>query len=242
MHATQGLSRPYFPLLNRSPSLVGEPDFVHRRLGQGFEELLGLGVNDNAATVFQTMAHLTAIIDGHCCGAKPISNMTLFIDHRNAAQHSLLSLARGYELCYGEIGSVSLYEAIRHAAIIYSAAVVFPLPPQTGIFSTLATRLQIILEESKADPCWQLCPKALLWILVLGGIASTYSAHRSWYVTNLAAVSAALKLSYWEAVTEELEYYLWLESACDAGGRLIWIAATNDTLLQELRQCETADV
>ncbi|PKK42202.1 hypothetical protein CI102_14752 [Trichoderma harzianum] len=235
LHATQRLSKPHFPLLDRSLRLIGGlPNFVVRRLGQGFQDLLGLGINEGAATVFQTMADLSTIINAHCCGAKPISNMTLFIDHRNAVQHSLMSLRRGDELDYGEISSVCLYESVRHAAIIYGAAVIFPLPSQTGIFHSLATRLQSILEESQVDPFWQLCPEALLWVLVLGGIASTDNACRNWYVQNLAVVSAALMLSDWEGVAEKLGNYLWLESACDAGGRLLWIDVLNETPWQEL--------
>ena len=176
------------------------------------------------------MADLTIAIDGHCCGVNPISNMALFIDHRNAVQHSLMSLMRGEELEHGEISSVCLYESVRHAAIIYSAAVTFPLPPHTGIFRRLATRLQGILEESKGDACWQLCPRVLLWVLTLGGIASNDTAHKDWYVQNLVAVSAALKLSAWDEVAEELGNYLWLESACSAAGRLLWIDVMSDAL------------
>jgi hypothetical protein len=52
-------------------------------------------------------------------------------------------------------------------------------------------------------------------------------------VQNLATLSVALKFSEWEEVTDELEKYLWLESACDAGGRLLWTEAWTDRLLRE---------
>jgi hypothetical protein len=198
------------------------------RVGQGFQDLLAFGINDGAATLFQAMTDLTAVIDCHCRGISHISDIPAFIDRRNVVQHSLMSLPRGDELNHGEVNSVCLYESIRYAAIIYSAAVTFPLPPHTGLFRMLATVLQKILEESKFDPCWQLCPKALLWILVLGGIASFDTVERTWYVQNLAAVSAALNLSEWEEVAEELGNYLWLQSACDGGGRLLWVEVLSD--------------
>lgn len=198
------------------------------RLGQGFQDLLAFGINDSAASVFQAMTDLAAVIDCHLRGIKPISDIVAFIDRRNVVQHSLMSLPRGDELNYGEVNSVCLYESIRHAAIIYSAAVTFPLPPHAGVFRMLATLLQKILEECKFDPCWQLCPRALLWILVLGGIASFDTVERTWYVQNLAAVSAALNLSEWEEVAEELGNYLWLQSACEGGGRLLWVEVLSD--------------
>lgn len=180
------------------------------------------------------MAELTTIINDHTSGTKPILDMALFIDHRNAAQHSLMSLPTGDELEYGEISSTCLYESVRLAAIIYSGAVTFPLPPHTGFYRRLATRLQGILEESKDNPCWQLCPEALLWLLILGGIAATGTARRGWFVQNLTAVGAALRLSSWEQVAGPLENYLWLESACDAGGRLLWDEAVNGTFPVEI--------
>jgi hypothetical protein len=217
-------------------------NFPLKKLGQGFQDLLAFGINEAAASVLQDMADLTIVIDLHCRGIRPISDMTVLIDKRNAVQHSLMSLTRGDELNYGEVNSVCLYESVRHAAIIYSAAVTFPLPPLTGIFRNLATLLKMTMEESKLDPCWQLCPKVLLWILILGGIAATDTVERSWYVQNLAAVSDALELSEWEEVTEELRNYLWLESGCDAGGRMLWIEVLNDTLLQKCGDSELSNL
>jgi hypothetical protein len=143
-----------------------------------------------------------------------------------------LSLKKGDELDYGEVTSPCLYESIRHAAIIYSAAVTFPIPASTGIFQRLASLLENVLEELKLDPCWQLCPKVLLWVLVLGGIASSDTVHRSWYVQHLVAVSDTLNLLMWDEVVGELANYLWLESACDTGGRLLWQDVSNGRLLQ----------
>ena len=203
------------------------PNWLAASRGRGFQDLLALGINDSAAAVFQAMNDITIVIDHHCRGIRPIVEIVDLIDTRNAIQHILMSLPKGDELEYGQIISVCLYESIRYTAIIYSAAVTFPLPPSTGIFRIATTRLQNILDESKYDPCWQLCPDVLLWILVLGGIASS-GIERAWFVQNLAAVSTALNLSDWDQVTEKLENYLWLESACDGGGQLLWAEVLAD--------------
>jgi hypothetical protein len=232
--ATQRLSKPYWPLLNRTiRSTKDIPKFPLRSLGQGFQDLLAFGINVDVASVLQAIGDLTTVIDCHCRGIKHISNLTILIDRRNLIQHRLMSLPKGDELNYGEVSSVCLYESIRNATIIFSVAVTFPLPPLMGIFRKLASVLKEILEESKFDPCWQLCPKTLLWILILGGIAALGTIERTWYVQNLVAISAALGLSNWEEVSDELDNYLWLNSACEAGGRMLWLEVMNDRVLQE---------
>lgn len=228
---TQHLCKPSWPLL-RQPSFTDEAGgILPQNLGQAFRRLVPFGINNDAANVLQSMVDLTLIIDSHCRGIHPISDFKVFIERRNAIQHSLMSLSNGDELESGEVGSICLYESIRHAAIIYSVAVTFPLPPVSGIFRKLAGGLQNILEESKLDPCWQLCPKTLLWILLLGGIAASGTMDRVWYVQNLVTLSSALNLIEWKDVAEEVENYLWLESACDTGGSNLWDEMKNARLL-----------
>ena len=225
------MCKPYWPLLRRAIANDAPNSVLPRNLGQAFQTLVSFGININAANVLQSMVDLTFIIDSHCRGINPISDLKVFIEKRNAIQHSLMSLPTGDELECGEISSVCLHESIRHAAIIYSVAVTFPLPPVSGIFRKLAGRLKDILEKSKLDPCWQLYPKTLLWMLILGGIAALETTDRAWYVRNLAALSSALNLAEWKDVAEEAENYLWLESACDAGGSSLWDEVTNERLL-----------
>ncbi len=178
------------------------------------------------ATVLQSMVDLTIIIDCHYQGTKPIKDFTPFIDRRNSVQHALMALPSGDDLVDDKVRSVCLYEAIRHVAYIYSAAVTFPLPAMSGHFHKLAALLQPMLEASKFDICWRHCPTTLLWILVLGGIASSETPERPWFVRSILMVTKVLKLNTWEQVTEIMEGFLWLDSACDAGGRILWAEVT----------------
>jgi hypothetical protein len=182
------------------------------------------------ARVLQQMVDLTIVIDCHCRGTIPIKDFTAYIDRRNSVQHRLMSLPSGEELLEEEVTSTCLYESIRHTALIYSAAVTFPLPALSGHFHKLAAILQPLLESSKFDTCWRHCRKALLWILVLGGIAASGTSERGWFVRNIAIVAKVLKLGRWEEVTEVLEGFLWLDSACDAGGRILWAEVTRGRL------------
>jgi hypothetical protein len=40
-----------------------------------------------------------------------------------------------------------------------------------------------------------------------------------------------LDLTEWKDIAEEAENYLWLESACDAGGSSLWDEVKNERLL-----------
>ncbi|RFU31449.1 hypothetical protein B7463_g4899, partial [Scytalidium lignicola] len=214
--ATQTINKPYWPMITRSIPTPSElPNFPPKTISKRFQDLLAFGINDATAIVLQSMCDLTVLIDDHCRGIKSITNFELYIKQRNTIQHRLMSLPRGVELEYGECG--------RDVCS----------PPALRYLPHLGARLKDIMEESKFDPCWQLCPETLVWMLVLGGISSTGTAERSWYVQNLAAVSAALKLSEWEEVDEGLREFLWLSSACEPGGRELWMEVMNDRLVQE---------
>lgn len=215
------------------PTPLETPNFPPKTLSKRWKELLAFGITEDFAIVLQAMADLTIIIDEHCRGINAIPDFNMYIRQRNTLQHRLMSLPKGEDLEYGEVSSVCLYESIRHTAVIYSTAVTFALPPHSGIFRTLSSKLKTIMEESKFDPCWQLCPETLVWMLVLGGIAATGTAERGWYVQNLAAVSAALKLSDWEDVEDGLREFLWMGSACAPGGQLLWEEVMNDRIVQE---------
>lgn len=227
-----GTSKPHWPLLIRPHLEWSRNDdllsFSLGDLGQSFPALIGHGITNQTASVFQAMADLTKVINAHCRGVKVISNMPAFIHRRNAVQHRLMSLPSGNEIESGEIRSTRMYDAIRNAAMIYSAAVTFPLPPLQGIFRKLANRLRFIAEESKSDAFWPQFPKTLLWVLTLGGIAAFDTADRAWYVRNLAVVSASLNTIEWSNVVEGLKSHLWLESACDDSGRCLWVEVSRE--------------
>jgi len=182
------------------------------------------------ACVIQSMVDLTIVIDCHCRGRIPIKNFTAFIDRRNSVQHRLISLPSGQELLDEEVTNICLYESIRNAALIYSAAVTFPLPALSGHFHKLVSILQPLLETSKFNPCWRKCPKTLLWILVLGGIAALDTIEREWFVIHIAVLAKVLKVASWEQVVEIMEGFLWLDSACDAGGQVLWAEVTMGSL------------
>jgi hypothetical protein len=236
LRATQSLSKPYWPLLGRTAKVttshgIGLPYYPLKNLGQGFHALRVIGISDNAASVLQALADLTVVIECYSRGLAPVPDLSAVIDRRNFVQHALLCLPTADELDFGEVSNIYLYESIRYTAIIYSIAVTFPLPPMTGIYAKLTALLKSILGESELDVCWKLYPKTLLWILTLGGIAASVTPNRTWFVQKLSTICAALKISRWEDIAEEMGQYLWLERACEAGGRELWLEVSREMCL-----------
>jgi len=225
LSATQHLKKPYWKFLKRSQQsqwTYEVPALLRGDIGTAFAVLVPCAITEEAAGILSDMAELTAVIKCHVRGVQTIADISAFIDRRNGIQHRLMSLPAGEELRLGEVSSIRMYEVIRYAAMIYGAAVIFPLPALQGVFVKLAGRLKATLDESKFDPAWRAYPKTLVWVLVLGGISALETAERQWYVRLLASVSSSFKVSTWEDVLEGLKTHLWLESACDAGGRNLW--------------------
>jgi hypothetical protein len=60
-----------------------------------------------------------------------------------------------------------------------------------------------------------------LWILILGGIAALDKVERPWFVSQLGTLVKILEID-WDGIEEILESFLWLDSTCGSGGRLLW--------------------
>jgi len=187
-----------------------------------FQTLVSNGISKKAAEVLQDMAKLTTVIECHTKGVNAITDMTLFIDRRNSIQHRLISLPIGEDLNNGEASNILIYDAVRYTAMIYGAAVIFPLPALQGVFRKLATRLREVIGENGFNRGWQDYPKTLLWVLVLGGVAALETTERYFYVQKLACLSTIFNILEWDDIVIDLKNHLWLESACHAGGRDLW--------------------
>ena len=57
-------------------------------------------------------------------------------------------------------------------------------------------------------------------MLILGGIAALDEAERPWFFSQLVKLVKALEIN-WNSVERILESFLWLESACSPGGKLL---------------------
>jgi hypothetical protein len=64
--------------------------------------------------------------------------------------------------------------------------------------------------------------KLLVWVLVMGGIAAVDTLERIWFVSMLREVVGAVDIGSWEEMRDLLGGFLWLGSANDVDGRVLW--------------------
>ncbi|UJO25396.1 hypothetical protein CLAFUW4_14260 [Fulvia fulva] len=96
---------------------------------------------------------------------------------RSGVHHRILSLPSWERLPTPTNADWRTYECCRLVATLYSSAIMSGLPPDTGWSRVLVTQLRKALERhgfvSPTNTHW------LIWVLVLGGIASLDSRHRN---------------------------------------------------------------
>jgi hypothetical protein len=90
------------------------------------------------------------------------------------------------------------------------------------VLQDLVKRLQIALVILDIETCGSQLDGVLLWILVLGGIAALDKPERVLFASQLRKLARKIRMYDWGAVEDVLESFLWLESACGQGGRMLW--------------------
>lgn len=145
-------------------------------------------------------------------------------DCRNLIQWHIMSLLPGSQLGTRLMDAYPLYESCRLALVIMGVGVVFPLPPQSAPLLDLARMLQAELQSTRdfAKVYSSVSTKLVYWCLILGGIAATGSSERRWYVEEIRRLAGPYGLPEWDRIKRDLKTILWLDRACDFGGRLLW--------------------
>jgi hypothetical protein len=201
------------------------------KLAQGFENISVGALSKDVESIIRDMCDITVKIDNYCRGIASTPTITVIINIRNATQHTLMSLPSADEIPCWEKGDRSRYETLRIALILFSMAVVFPLPRITAVRARVVCSLKAAIEESDPEDIWVESPHVFLWILVLGGTSALGMEERGWFVRRLAHVSCTLSCSTWRDAEHIMSKHLWLQSACDGAGRELWEEVTWEMLL-----------
>jgi hypothetical protein len=173
-----------------------------------------------------------ALAVGHYLQGRPFSLSSGELNRaRLAVQHRLVSVPPEEDLIVVPSSSSdsepNIYEYVRLTALIFGVAVVYPIPNPHNVLVELVRRLKIAIEglgREIGDFAMELSG-VLLWILVLGGIASSDKPERPWFVSQLVFIVRKLHIMDWDGVEDILESFLWLESACGKGRRELWDGA-----------------
>lgn len=193
-----------------------------RQLGSGFRQLHPLCLIDDIWEVIEAMCEVTVAVDHHQRGGPSAPPFHEIVQARNVTQHRLLSLPE-YPLQPPSHANY-MYELCRIAALTYSNIVIFPLPPASGLHTNLVFRLKQLLTTVIPS-----CPDAhlhvVLWAITLGGISTSSSSEKMWFLYKFAEISTRLALYQWSRIHECLSSLLWLDFVMEKEGVQLWLGA-----------------
>ena len=195
--------------------------------GSGFFTHVPGGLPQAAKSVLVEMCAIDRLLAEARNRRLTTSQFKILTDARNAAQHRLLSLPDWEHLEHGQRQEclLAVYECCRITAVLYSNAVIFPLPTNTGWHKRLIKSLRRLLETSNMMD-WRLNVSALLtWTLFVGGIASYRSPDRYFFENTLRDLMRRERLK-WPQVEATLSMFLWSKQACDVGAAVLWDAVS----------------
>jgi hypothetical protein len=194
------------------------------RIGRGFAVLRRLLPRKRVNQLYPVLRRLcsyTLAIHDYVEGTPEAQSIGLMADERNYVQHCLMSL--NVDEDPGETEQeYALYKLCQFSASIYSLLIVFPLPPTTAPFATLAILLKKKLSKSGVNAPWDQAPHLMLWITVMGAISAIGTSERSWYISMLVRSTLRLKMNSWVEMKECLQDFLWFGSTSDVDGAYLW--------------------
>lgn len=226
--ATQNNAKPLLPFVPMHGDVIGPLRGASRKnhplvgLGRGFRvlpEMLGHAEVSKLLAVLRWIIQYTFAIDDYEQKRPEAQTSLRLSDERNFVQHSLMLLS---PTKFETEQEHPMHRLCRLGTLIYSLLVVFPIPDIAAPFHQLAQDVQAQLSQASVQAHWAEAPELILWVTVLGAIASLGSQYREWYLTTLDRLTKRLNLSSWSAMKERLGAFLWFESTNDKDGSRLW--------------------
>jgi hypothetical protein len=116
------------------------------------------------------MRNYTLILDSCASKGFRLTSMGMLAEMRNFVQHGLLSLST---LGNPKKNAMTpLFEPCYTAALIYSWIVTSPSPLHAVPAREAATRIRQLLDKEEVNKYWTQTPYLMIWIGVMGGLAS----------------------------------------------------------------------
>jgi hypothetical protein len=126
-----------------------------------------------------------------------------------------------------------MFEAVRHALIVYSLIAVFPLPLSTVPFPELAVMLESDISQVLQDGQGASSTSLLLWISSMAALAATETPKRASLVATTARLCRELNISSWESMQAILQDYLWSGDISDFDGIYLFLEVQKQILKQD---------
>ena len=241
IQSTLRLGKPCYPLCKQY-QLLAQTESTTESESPVIQELKGLGVSDESLEVFMSLRAYTHRVHRYCTDLSVTQDLFRLGFQRNITQHQLLSLlpdsryrapraSEDRRIEPQHLRNLDATASLRCTMIVYALGVTFPIFNKTPI-ANAARKLKSCFE---ADLYLEYHDIAV-WALLVGALGSIHSdtdkGLKRWFVQKLASNEIdrwvrRLSTSHcrpWPVIEALLiERYLWLSSACSAGGRQIWL-------------------
>ncbi|KAK4955112.1 hypothetical protein LTR10_007306 [Elasticomyces elasticus] len=204
-----------YPILRASDVSVG---------GAGFASCVPRGLPTSVLETLQWLASMEHLLERAHHARLDDTYFGTLIAARNGVQHKVLAMPRWQELSESEReGSFfATYETCRITALIYSNAVLFPMPPSTGWLNKLLDELRQLIEVSNLSSWRDDTSALLIWSFYIGAIAAFSTVHRKFFRDALSHTLTARGIKTWPATEAILQQFLWTDSACGQGAAVLW--------------------
>ncbi|GAB1739656.1 hypothetical protein NU219Hw_g4602t1 [Hortaea werneckii] len=145
---------------------------------------------------------------------------------RSGFYHRLLSLPSWDELPESEkcVKSRTIYELCRVTVLLYSSAVIYPMPPQSGWHLKRLECMRAVMTNYTERETPLSDDSLLVWCLCVGGVAAFRTSQRYFLQTFLKGTLQRLSLTGWSAVRKINRRFLWSDDACARGAAVLWDA------------------
>ena len=153
-------------------------------------------------------------------------------DARNWTQHQIMSLPSSDETVAltEHFQTDTIFDAVRHALIVYSFIAILPLPLATVPFPDLAARLESGILEVLRNGQGAVSKPLLLWISSMAALAAIGTPKRASLVGIAADLCRRLDISSWESMQAVLQEYLWSDEISDFDGLYLFLEVENHML------------
>jgi hypothetical protein len=227
--AAVNLRKPHFPAWDipdleydaSNPNINMIPTTASKAHAIGFQPLVHLGLTSQGLSLLEDVSTLTQRIELYCSGTLIKPNLQPLLSKKNELHHALLSLPTAAEAGLSD-DKRGVYEVCRMGGLLYSSAVLYPLPVSTGTLSRLVDLVKAAVQDLRLETCFEGGGKLLVWTLMLGGIAAEGTLERPWFLRRLKYALSMEKVGEWDALKVLVTKFLWLDSAIDDGAWKVW--------------------
>ncbi|KAI7204588.1 hypothetical protein KC316_g9887 [Hortaea werneckii] len=145
---------------------------------------------------------------------------------RSGFYHRLLSLPPWDELPESEkcVSFRTTYELCRVTVLLYSSAVIYPMPPQSRWHLKRLANMRAVLASYTVRKTQALDDSLLVWCLCVGGVAAFRTSQRCFFQSFLEETLHRLRMTSRSAVRKINGRLLWSDDACARGAAVLWDA------------------